>query len=1814
MTGRSGAEDLLADLRAAEVWLWPEDGQLRYRAPRGVLTPERLAALRMHKQEVLDLLATETTTLTADPAGRFDPFPLTDVQAAYLLGRGGAYELGGVGCHGYVEIPVTAPDADRLSAAWRRLVERHDMLRAVVSPDGHQQVLADVPARPIEVLDLRDADPGSTADRLAAVRAELAHRVYDPARWPLHELRLTRTATGDLLHLSIDLLVTDYRGIQLLLDELDRCYTEPSADLPPLSVTFRDYVLAARSRTEPGSPAYDRDRAYWLQRLEDLPAAPELPMLADAHRAPPRFHRHAARIDPPTWAAVREQAGRHGLTASGAVLAAYAESIGRWSRRPRFTLAVTMLDRAPLHPDVDRLVGDFTVVELLAVLADGATCAERALALQRRLWDDLDHRAYSGVEVVRELVRRRGRAASLMPIVFTSTLGADAGAGTGSLFGRDEPGWGLSQTPQVAIDCQVAERAGALLVNWDVRDGVFPAGLVEAAFAAFVRLLEDLARPPAWAAGSPVPLPADQAAVRARVNDTAGPLPSGLLHEAVVERGLAEPDRPAVVDARGTTTYGRLLGGAVAVAATLTAGGVRPGDVVAVVMDKGAEQVVAILGTLLAGAVYLPLDLTQPAARRAALLADAGARHVLTQSWLHLAGLPAGTVVTAVDGLPPAGDLPAPTRGPDDVAYVIYTSGSTGVPKGVTVSSRAALNTIDDIGRRFGIGPADRVLGLAQLGFDLSVWDVFGPLSVGGTLVLPAPDRRSDPRHWAELVDRHAVTVWNSVPAQAQMLLHYLDSERVAVPSLRLALLSGDWIPVTLPGGLRDRVPGLDVVSLGGATEAAIWSIAHPTDEVRPGGTSIPYGTPLTNQTVHVLDARMDDVPDLVPGELHIGGAGLAVGYLGDPDRTTERFVTGPGGRRLYRTGDVGRYRPDGVIEFLGREDAQVKIRGHRIELAEVEAALHTAPGVAAAAAAVTGREPLERRLAAFVEPARTAAAGRAAADVVAPAAAEAAREGGGFDRKAFGELRCRADEVALLAMARALRSLGLFDSVDRRQTLEEVLAVAPPRHHRLLRRWLAALQAEGMLGRDGAAYTGLREAGAAELVEALAAVDALQERTGYGEQLVNYLRASVEQLPELVTGRVDPLAVLFPGAAPTTAQAAYRDNLASRYLNRAVAATVSAVAADLAGGPAAGTPLRVLEIGAGVGGTTADVLAALAGRRVDYLFTDVSEYFLNHARQRFGTVARYALLDLNGDLQAQAVRPNSVDILVCANVLHNARDAGRVLHALAQVLAPGGWLVAIEATAESYPLLVTMELKEGLTDFEDERAHTDQTFLRRDQWARLLAEAGGEPVPELPAPTDPLALAGQSVLGARFKAGRERVDPDAVRAHVASLLPEAMVPATVTVLDRLPLTGNGKVDRAALQPRDLVPAAAPAALGGQPPRDELERRIAAVWAGSLARAEVGRDDDFYALGGDSLLLAQVVGRMREQLPEATAHDWDTVLRQVVRRPTVAGVAELLRAGPAAGPATGPAGLRRSLADLGGTGTDGPTYVLVHEGSGTLAPYRDLASRVTAGGRVLGLEVSDMAEFLAANPDRLVEELGARYTRELLDSGASGFHVVGYCMGGLLATEVARGLTEAGAEVHGLTVVSSYRLPYRVDDELAQEYAVARVLGADPAAVGFPADDAAFARAVEAVLERTPGVLPPGALAALADDPEHAGVGRRFAALAERDLAERRTALAAAVPGQPGEEHVAAVSRVFRQSLAAVARHVPTPYPGDVTFLRQTGRLHFLPRLRADMTAYWQEVCLGRLRVADVPGDHFTCLHEPHVRHVADLLTTRADR
>jgi epothilone synthetase B len=1320
--------------------------------------------------------------VVAAPEERHLPFPLTDVQQAYWVGRSGAVELGQVAAHSYQEIDWPDLDVERMEQALQRLIERHEMLRAIVREDGQQQILAQVPPYRIAVLDLRGKNSATTVANLDRVRKEMSHQILRSDQWPLFDIRASLLDERRVrIHISLDMLIADAWSIEILTRELAQLYYDPATPLTPLTLSFRDYVLAHLRLRD--TQFYQRALEYWNSRLASLPHAPALPLATHlSFSGEDHFKRRSAGLEPAAWRRFKALASAKGLTCSAALLAAFAAVLARWSKNPDFTINLTLFQRLPLHPQVDDIVGDFTSLTLLEVhVAPGHAFATVGERVQAHLWQDLEHQYVSGVHVLRELTRQLGGPpSSLMPVVFTSTLtlleeDSSVSLGrceAGSIMRRGTSVYGITQTPQVWLDHQVKESGGRLMFSWDAVEGLFPPGMLDDMFAAYCQVLQRLAEDEeAWQGTSSqlVPIPAAQRAQRAAVNATRAAVSLELLHTLFAKQVEQGPDQRAVVAAGRTLSYAELYGWSNRIAGWLRQWGAGRNRLVAVVMEKGWEQVAGVLGVLQAGAAYLPIDAQLPAERMAYLLRQGEVELALTQSWVEgRVSWPAGIRRLQVDvEVPEAEDGGVgPLQRPEDLAYVIYTSGSTGQPKGVMIDHRGAVNTLLDINRRFGVGSQDRMLALSELSFDLSVYDIFGVLAAGGTIVLPEAGASRDPSRWMELLRGERVTLWNSVPALAEMLVdHLAGCGQSPLTALRLVLLSGDWIPVSLPERFKAVAPEAQLISLGGATEASIWSIFYRIGEVDPAWHSIPYGRTLANQSVQVLDEALVARPVWVPGQLYIGGVGLAQGYWRDGERTEASFPRHPQtGERLYRTGDLGRYLPDGNIEFLGRQDTQVKIRGHRIELGEIEAALAQHPAVRAGVVTVAGEEVASKRLVAYVVADWSAFA-------AGPELELASQQAGG--NATVGE-----DEELISDPVQRLQFKLGQPGLRRDEAGEWVQLVRPALDEDLIKQYVAR-RSYRQFGRRVIPFAAF-----SQLLSCLRQLDLAGNplpKLRYGSagslypvQTYVYVRAGAVEGVEAGSyyyDRQDHRLVRLSAEVWLEERGVSGDH---QNLFRTAAFALFLVAQLDAIRPLYGEWSR-------------DLCLLEAG-----LMTQLLE--MNAPSQQIG-------LCQVGELDFGPLR-QWFDL--CADHLY--------LHALV-----GGPIEDGQSTLAAY---------------EQETAEL-----------RLLTSRLGTGGP------------GSS---------REATLSAELRSFVQKKLPEYMVPSCFVLLDTLPLTANGKVDRGALpEPESLPRDREPSFVS---PTSDVERAIAAIWKDILQLNQISIHDNFFDVGGDSVQLIRVHTRLSEML------------------------------------------------------------------------------------------------------------------------------------------------------------------------------------------------------------------------------------------------------------------------------------------------------------------------------------------------------------
>ncbi|WP_425301913.1 amino acid adenylation domain-containing protein, partial [Nocardia farcinica] len=939
------------------------------------------------------------------------PVPLPDGQTAQLVPLSPAQQRMWFlnrfdNRTGVNNIPVAvrltgALDAAALQAAIRDVVARHETLRTVypeVDGEGYQRVL---PADEAPVDLVTEWVPASEAPRRVV---ELASTWFDvTAEIPFRATLLTLDERSNLLVLVMHHISADGFSLRPLLRDIVVAYTErvggEAPNWAPLEVQYADYTLWQRgvlgAEDDPESVAAAQI-AYWTEQLRDLPDQIELP----ADRPRPEVASNAGAlhhftVDAQLHRALEDVARAHGVTLFMVVHAALATWAARLSNSTDIAIGTPIAGRG--ERALDDLVGMFVNTLVLRNEIDlGAKFSDLLEQVRRTDLAAFAHADVPFERLVDVLSPARSQAHHpLFQVGLTFEAASATEAGAVSLPGLDLDIVDFDAgTAKFDVQLTVGEAAGgALAMSWNYATELFDPETVAAFADRLVRILRSVAEDPAVVVGDidllgePERLDVAQRWVSAGADGGAARFADATLVSLFDEMAAAYPEQVAAKFGADALTYAELDRRANVLARRLIEDGAGPEKLVAVLLPRSLDLVVALLAVVKTGAGYVPIDPAYPAERIAYVLADARPAGVVLDSTVE-AEIPAGLPVITVDGfgvetgdMADADDAPitdadrlAPLS-PDNVAYVIYTSGSTGRPKGVAVAHRNVVRLLANTDRDFGFGPQDVWTLFHSYAFDFSVWELWGPLSFGGTVVVVDYYTSRSPEQFLELLRAERVTVLNQTPSAFYQLA---EADRTAAPgaaplSLRYVVFGGealelrrlsDWV-------VRHGDASPVLVNMYGITETTVHVSYRALDAATIASASGSIvGRAIAGLRVYVLDNRLRPVPVGVAGEMYVAGPQLARGYLGRPDLTAARFVANPlgeAGERLYRSGDLARWNRFGELEYLGRADDQVKVRGFRIELGEIEAAVLAQPGIAQAAVIVREDQPGDQRIVAYV-------------------------------------------------------------------------------------------------------------------------------------------------------------------------------------------------------------------------------------------------------------------------------------------------------------------------------------------------------------------------------------------------------------------------------------------------------------------------------------------------------------------------------------------------------------------------------------------------------------------------------------------------------------------------------------------------------------------------------------------------------------------------------------------------------------------------------------------------------------------------------
>jgi amino acid adenylation domain-containing protein len=1425
-------------------------------------------------------------------------------------------------------VPFSVPiNALVLERSVNEIVRRHEALRTVfelVDGEPVQRVQPELKIA-LEQVDLRPIAAEMRDAEVVRLATEMAQRPFDLTRGPLLRVGLVQRGAQDyVLMLTMHHIISDGWSLSVFWRELialyNAFYMGAPSPLPELPIQYADFAIWQRERLQGEELA--RLLQYWKEQLAQLPV---LQLPSDRPRAAVLSYKGAFQelvLSRSLVVALKALSQSEGVTLFMTLAAAFATLLQRYCNQDDIVIGTYVASRD--RGELEGLIGFFVNTLVLRADLSGDPSFREALQRVREMaLGAYAHQELPFERLVEELQPERDLGRNpLFQVTFQLFSAPEEGRAEARANGKD-------RTAATTIEVNRGMAIFDLAVNlWEGPEGLgghieystdlFDAATLERMAGHFRTLLKGIiANPDTKLSELPLLSEAERRQLLVEWNSTAMEYPELCVHELFAQQAARTPQAVALIADGQTVTYGQLNRRANALAHQLRQRGVKQEALVGVCAERGIEMVVGLLAVLKSGGAYVPLDPAYPKERLRFMLSDSGAAVLLTQQRYAQNLRAAHLEVVLLDSgqYTPAEreDAPDNHATPDSLCYVIYTSGSTGKPKGVMSPHRATVNRLAWMWNAYPFEKHERVCQKTALSFVDSVWELFGGLLQGIPTVIIADEAVRDPALLVEILGSHAVTRIVLVPSVLRMLIASQIDLAEKLPSLKYWTTSGEYLPIDLYRDFTDAVPHGVLINLYGSSEVAADVSYFDSNEGRVS-SSVPIGRPIANTQLYVLDRHLHPVPIGVSGEIYVAGAGVARGYHQRPELTAERFIRNPFtpsfSQQLYRTGDLGRYRADGHLEFLGRTDHQVKIRGHRIELSEVETALLEHPKVREVIVVARAEVQAGTRLVAYVVPQNTGNGHSDSGEI------EVSRQWQTVWNDTY-EKSQKPDPTFNIAgwnstyTGEAIRAAEMRDWVD--YTVQRIRALRPRRVLEIgcgsgLLLLRLAPQCEKYVGTD---FSSTALADLTNIIatrEDLAHVRLLERDAtrfdGFQGQFDLVILNSVVQyfpsrdyLLRVLTSAVD---ALVPGGT------IFVGDVRSLPLLKAFHTSVEM----RRGGPTLLPSALLQRIHLQVAHEEELVIDPLYFSALASQLTGLTRLTLELKRGRHInelTQFRYDVTLTFGAGAAAATNAKQLDWKEQDMTLAKLRSllSQEAAERLVLSRVPN---LRVFVEQKSYELLVDDAIAsldalreavahscDGTVDPEDlwslaEELSYDATIgwfgaASCDSYDVVLTRRGST----LPPPS--YALETQSESAARLalytndplmSIFAHRLVPG-LRSHLSSRLPDYMVPSAFVVLHRLPQTPGGKVDRRALPAPEAVPEVSKHAYA--PPRNTVEQTLAGIWAEVLNLDRVGIHDNFFELGGHSLLATQLISRIR------TAFDIEIPVRAIFENPTLCGLA-----------------------------------------------------------------------------------------------------------------------------------------------------------------------------------------------------------------------------------------------------------------------------------------------------------------------------------
>jgi amino acid adenylation domain-containing protein len=1713
-------------------------------------------------------------------------------------------------------------DAEVFRRTLIELTNRHEVLRTVYPAVGNAPVQRVMPPGdvPLKVRDLRGLSDGEGEIEAMRVINEDARTPFNLASDPLCRYLLFQLGPADwifggTMHHSIG----DAWSRKVLMEEISVIWmaiaTGRAPQLPELPIQYGDYAIWQRELLQ--GETGERLLAYWKKQLKDLP---QLELQTDYARPTISSFEGTTElvsISKPLTEALRAVARQEGATLFMALLAAFHVLLMRYTGQEDIAGAIPVANRDRV--EFEKLIGFFVNTLVIRVDLSGNPSFRELLRRVRKVCiEAFANQAMPFEQLVEELQPTRDLSRNpLASFIFqlediprtaepsraAATKALDVDSGT-TIFD-------ISVHLYEAWDSAVLERPEGIRGTLNYSTDLFKPETVQRILAHYQTLLEAIAAEPDRPIQRLPMMSDDERRELAALNDTAQDLPrQQTVMELFESYAGREPEATAVVSGGRQVSYAALNARANQLAHYLGKRGVGPETRVAIYIDRSIEMVAALLGVLKAGAAYVALDPEYPGERVRGMLADAQVPLLITQESLMErvgAGFAGETVCLDAEWMLFAGESTENPRvrvEPENLAYILYTSGSTGQPKGVAIEHRHLQNYLAAVSNHLELREGLSFAMVSTFAADIGNTALYPSLCGGGTLHVIAKDLATDPLSFARYCEQYEMDCLKITPSHLAALL--AEEPRAAIMPSRRLIFGGEALPAEWVESLHQLKPETRIFNHYGPAECTVVCLTCEADDKIPqtvGGT-VPIGKPLPNVQVHLLDPLMNPVPVGVAGELYVGGAGVGRGYVNRPAATAERYVpdifSSEPGRRLYRTGDRAQRLADGSLEFLGRFDHQVKVRGFRVELGEIEAALSQHPGVEDATVVVR-EEHGDRQLLAYVVP--------RALDVEAEEAAE--------DTERVAEWKQIHEE--LHSQSNGPQD-GTFNTAGWNSSYtgqpisdEEMREYVDGAVGRIL-----SLQPRRVL--EIGCGSGMLLFRIAPNCEEYYGSDISSAVIGFvKEQVASRSLSNVT----LLNREADDFSGLEPGSFDLVilnSVVQYFPGVA--YLTRILegAARVLKPGGHIFIGDVRSLPLletfhAAVELTrASISVPLAKVRQSIHKRLMEEEECVIDPAFFIALQQRIPaitgasvqlkrgrhynelTLFRYdVVLQVGGEVEAVDVEwiswnERRLDLGALRSLLEKERPQQLGIRGIPNARLSSEWEAAELLKQAERPDITTGELKHILDerDFssldpeefwslgnklgyevavswsvENNPAAYDVLLRRRDGKSNGQLAYSFMPIPLEPSEVRPW----RSYTNNPLRGIMSRELTRQLRESLGETLPNYMVPASFSVLDRMPLTPSGKIDRRALEEvetEEIVQSESFVA-----PRDSFELSLAQIWEEALNIPQVGVRDSFFDLGGHSLLAVRVIARIHKTFGQVLP------LTTLFEQPTIEQLAVLLRHGFKAAELS-------PLVTLRETGNMTPLY-LVHPAGGGIMPYYDLARHLGPGRKIYGLQFQG---FTARGRDYIpVEEMASHYIQAIQKTQPQGPYLLGgWSLGGVIALEMARQLQAQGQSIPKLLLLDT-RAPIKTR----------RVGGATQSETDALV---ALSKKLEAYTGR-PFPVSEEHLAGLSPDEQ---LDFFVAQMKARNM----------LPEEVDSAWLREFLAIYENNVNSVQAYTSDGYSGSAIVFRGKDGLPEVeaeyPEIYSDEALGWRSAVSGEVTVQQVPGNHLSMISAPNVQVLAKSM------